>query len=313
MPVNSIRRYQHWSGLLTLETLAKSQNWRDIFTTSKDGLKLYARDYGSRIAEKTPVVCLAGLTRNSKDFHELATGLSVERRVLCLDYRGRGRSDYDAVYGNYSPLVEVADTFDVMAACGIDHAVIIGTSRGGILAMIMAVLRPSMLRGVVLNDIGAEIAIEGVLRISGYVGNMPVPRDWDEAVTLLQKVMKGHFPNLTDGEWMTFAKKTFRDDNGRPASDYDANLSHSLPKIISGNDAELPDMWPQFKALANIPTLLIRGENSDLLTAKTLKEMQKAHKKMVSVTLKDRGHTPFLTEPLALEEIEKLLKQADAH
>jgi len=285
--------------------------WRDVFTTSKDGLRLYARDYGSRLSPLSPVICLPGLTRNSKDFHELAMHLSAVRRVLCLDYRGRGRSDYDPNSKNYSPLIEVADTFDVMTAAGISHGVIIGTSRGGILAMVMAVLRPTVLKGVVLNDIGAEIAVEGILRIAGYVGNMPDPKNWTEAVAVMKKVAQSHFPTLDSDEWMSFARKTFRDDEGRPRSDYDPELRHTLPKIISSSDADIPKLWPQFKALKNIPTLVIRGENSDLLTAKTVEKMHEAHEKMASITIKNRGHTPFLTEIEAVAAIEKLLIQAD--
>ncbi len=294
-----------------VETTTEASDWRDVFTTSKDGLKLYARDYGSRILATTPVVCLPGLTRNSKDFHELAMHLSEKRRVLCLDYRGRGRSDYDPNYKNYSPMVEVSDTLDVMAAAGISHGVIIGTSRGGILAMIMAVMRPGVLKGVVLNDIGPEIAVEGLLRISGYVGNMPNPKSWNEAVVMLKKIAQAHFPTLNDEEWMSFARTTFRDENGLPKSDYDPALRHTLPKIIASGDAKIPKLWAQFNALKNFPTLVIRGENSDLLTQETLQKMHDAHEKMLSITLKNRGHTPFLNEIQAVAAIDRFIGQID--
>jgi len=241
-----------------LSALNAEDSWKDVFTTSKDGLKLYARDYGDRLSPLTPVVCLPGLTRNSKDFHELAVHLSPRRRVLCLDYRGRGRSDYDRNYENYTPLIEASDTLDVMTAAGISHAIFVGTSRGGILAMIMAVLRPTALKGVVLNDIGAEIAIEGILRIAGYVGNMPGPKNWNEAVLTLKKIALAHFPTLPEDEWITFARNTFRDENGKPKIDYDPALRHTLPKIISSSDAKIPPLWPYFNALKNIPTLVVR-------------------------------------------------------
>ncbi len=288
-----------------------TDGWKDVFTTSKDGLRLYARDYGYRLSPLTPVVCLPGLTRNSKDFHELAMHLSPKRRVLCLDYRGRGRSEYDRNYKNYTPLTEVTDTLDVMTAAGISHAIVVGTSRGGILAMVMAVLRPTVLKGVVLNDIGGEIAIEGILRIAGYVGNMPDPKNWNEAVLTLKKVAQAHFPTLPEDEWITFARNTFRDVNGKPKSDYDPALRHTLPKIISSSDARIPPLWPYFNALKNIPTLVIRGENSDLLTAETLEKMHQAHENMVSLTLKNRGHTPFLNEIQAVAAIDRLIKQID--
>ena len=292
--------------------IAAKQSWRDVFTTSKDGLKLYARDYGSRLNPLTPVVCLPGLTRNSKDFHDLAEHLSSNRRVLCLDYRGRGRSEYDRDPKNYSPFIEAADVFDVMTASGISHAIIIGTSRGGILAMLMAVMRPPAVKAVVLNDIGPEIAVEGLLRIIGYVGNTPNPKNWNEAVLALKKMGQAHFPNLDDDEWMAFARNTFQDHKGQPKIDYDPELRHTLPKIISASDAEIPKMWPQFNALKNVPTLVIRGANSDLLTAETLTKMHLAHEDMISITLKDRGHVPFLNEPEAVTAIDKLIAQMDS-
>jgi len=208
-------------------------------------------------------------------------------------------------------MVEVSDTLDVMAAAGISHGIIIGTSRGGILAMFIAVMRPGVLKGVVLNDIGPEIAVEGLLRISGYVGNMPNPKSWKEAVVMLKKATQAHFPTLDDEEWMSFARTTFRDQKGLPKSDYDPALSHTLPKIVASGDAKIPKLWAQFKALKNFPTLVIRGENSDLLTEETLRKMHDAHEKMLSITLKNRGHTPFLTEIQAVAAIDRFVNQID--
>jgi len=198
-----------------------------------------------------------------------------------------------------------------MTAAGINHAIIIGTSRGGILAMVMAVVRPAALKGVVLNDIGPEIAVEGLLRISGYIGNMPDPKNWNEAAIMLKKMGEANFPTLDDDEWLAYARTTFRDDNGFPKNDYDPALRNTLPKIISSRDADIPTLWPQFNALKNIPTLVIRGENSDLLTKETLQKMHDANKKLVSVTIKNRGHVPFLTEIEAVAAIDRLITQVD--
>lgn len=291
--------------------IPETKSWRDVYTTSKDGLRLYARDYGSRVNAAIPVVCLPGFTRNSKDFHQLAEHLRQKRRVLCLDYRGRGRSQYDRNHKNYNPVIEASDALDVMTAVGIGHAIFIGTSRGGILAMIMAVMRPSVLKGVVLNDIGAEIAVEGLLRISGYVGTMPDPKNWNEAAITLNKMSQAHFPNLEEEEWMTFARNTFHDDNGLPKIDCDPGLRDTMPKIIASDDAEIPKFWPQFNALKNVPMLVVRGENSDILTKETLAKMHEAHEKMASITLKDRGHAPFLTEPEAVEAIDDLIARVE--
>jgi len=163
----------------------------------------------------------------------------------------------------------------------------------------------------VLNDLGPEIAVEGLLRISGYVGNMPNPKSWNEAVVMLKKIAQAHFPTLDDDEWMSFARNTFRDEKGLPKSDYDPALSHTLPKIVASSDAKIPKLWAQFNALKNFPTLVIRGENSDLLTEETLQKMHAAHEKMLSITLKNRGHTPFLNEIQAVAAIDRFIGQID--
>src|ERR1700730_4002352 len=161
------------------------QNWNDIHFTSRDGLRLYARHYGARESLRRPVVCLAGLTRNSRDFHDLAMALARPddegREVFAIDYRGRGRSQHDANWKNYSILVELNDVLDFMTMRGLNRAAIIGTSRGGLITMLMAALRPNALGAVVLNDIGPVIEREGLARIVAYVGRVPLPATWAEA------------------------------------------------------------------------------------------------------------------------------------
>lgn len=292
------------------ERTAPQHIWRDIFYTVHDGMRLYARDYGNRKSPALPVLCLAGLTRNSKDFHDVAVRLSRSRRVLAPDYRGRGRSDYADDWSTYNPLVELADTLSLMACEGIEEAAVIGTSRGGLLAMLMAAVRPAALKAVVLNDIGPEIASEGLLRIRGYLQHAPGPSPWHDARELLKKTNPG-FQNLTEDEWMGFARRVFREVRGKARIDYDPNLRKTFLPYDDIIQDRVPTLWPQFAAINAIPALVIRGQNSDLLTTATLNRMRKLKPGLKTMTVADRGHAPFLTEPGVLDAIETLIRKAD--
>lgn len=269
---------------------------RDFNYYSSDGLPLYARDYGDRLQPWLPVVCLPGLTRNHSDFDDLARFLSNHRhrprRVVCFDYRGRGRSAWDKNTENYNPLQEMNDVFDGMAALGINRAVVVGTSRGGIVAMLMGVARPAMLAGVVLNDIGPKLEPLGLARIKTYVGRTPTPEDWDDAVRILKRLHGHQFTALNEDQWMDFARKTYRDDNGQPISDYDPALARSFDGVDF--DEPVPTMWREFKALSATPILAIRGANSDILSTSTLAAMAAKHPRFESVAVPGEGHPPLL-------------------
>src|SRR5919204_7018395 len=187
-----------------------------LFVTAQDGLRLHVRDYGARLARALPVVCLPGLARTAADFESLAPALSTagQRRVLVLDYRGRGKSDYDPNPANYNLHVELADLLAVLAALGIARATFIGTSRGGILSMLLAVARPTAIAGCVLNDIGPVIELEGLMRIKGYVGKLPAPASFGEAADKLRRRFGNHFPKWDDADWRAFAHRTFKEDGG---------------------------------------------------------------------------------------------------
>src|SRR5258707_10601788 len=193
---------------------AATESWRSIFVTAPDGLKLYVRSYGSPIARGLPVVCLPGLARTSVDFHELATALSgadaPARRVIALDYRGRGCSEYDRNWKNYSLTVELADVSAVLTALGIGPAVFVGTSRGGLLTMRLAAHRPAAIAGVVLNDIGPVIEPQGLMRIRGYVGKLPQPRDYKDGAETLRRLFTGQFPDLDRDDWLAYARRTWK-------------------------------------------------------------------------------------------------------
>jgi len=291
---------------------AKQVAWQDKYFTSQDGLRLYARDYEkSGDADAAPVICLSGLTRNSKDFHELASRMAPTRRVVAMDYRGRGRSDYTKEWATYTPLQEMEDTFAMMAALGLHDAIIAGTSRGGLIALMMAAVRPTAVRAVILNDIGPEVNPQGLLRIHGYLGVTPKAQNWEDAVYLMKSINRG-FNTLSDDEWMTWARRTYIEKNGFPFGDYDKNLRKTFASHDELTTSELPTLWPQFKALKNRPVLVLRGEHSDILSAKTVDRMLKEKPDLLATTVNDRGHVPFLDEPEALASIAELLKRADA-
>lgn len=293
---------------------ADGQNWEDVTFTSRDGLTLYARHYAPPEPIGRPVLCLAGLTRNSRDFHELATFLSSHpsrpREVWCPDYRGRGRSDYDPDWRNYSPLIELLDVLDLMAIADLYQTAIVGTSRGGIIAMLMAVIRPAAMSALVLNDIGPVIETAGLARIMGYAGKIPVPADWEEATHLVRSMNRRFFPNLTDDEWRKLARQWFSEDNGRPAPAYDAKIANALSEIDITQ--KLPEMWPQFEALAHIPVMILRGEASDLLSAKTVEEMARRHSRLTAVTIHAQGHAPLLNDRFSMGVIADFLRSADS-
>ena len=288
------------------------QEWRDIHFSAHDGLQLYGRHYPAMGPSEGSVVCLPGLTRNSKDFHRLACALSAYGigpfDVYCLDFRGRGSSAYDPHWSNYTPFIELLDTIDFLTVEGIHSAAFIGTSRGGIVTMLLAALRPTAIAGAVLNDIGPVIDAQGLARIVGYVGLTPVPTDWDDATRLIREMNQGFFPYVSENDWREIARQWFEEREGRPAPGYDANLAKtfSTADVAKG----IPTMWPQFTALCRTPTLAIRGANSDILSAQTLKQMIERHPMMASITVEDEGHAPLLRENLTIETIADFLHSA---
>ncbi|MBO43893.1 MAG: alpha/beta hydrolase [Rhodospirillaceae bacterium] len=260
--------------------------------TAQDGLTLYYRDYGKASSPNTPILCLPGLTRNSMDFHRVARRLSSKRRVICPDYRGRGQSDYDPNPYNYVASTYLNDLHHLLTLCGIHHFIIIGTSLGGLIAMAMALVMPSAIKGVVLNDIGPEIANNGRKRILEYIGTDSSPLNWGAAVDELQSL----FPNLslkTDEEWLEAAQATYRlDEKGVLHPSWDINLVKPLLRPNA-----IPDLWPIFHALNHVPVLGIRGALSDLLLPETFKQMEITHPEFTSVTIPNSGHVPSLWEP----------------
>ncbi|HEY6024904.1 MAG TPA: alpha/beta hydrolase [Pseudolabrys sp.] len=275
-----------------------------IFITAPDGLRLHAACYGRRSAAATPVVCLPGLARTAADFELLAHALSDgarPRRVIALDYRGRGRSDYDSNPANYSLPVELADVLAVITALEALPAIFVGTSRGGILAMLLAAVRPTAIAGVVLNDIGPVIEPQGLMRIKGYVGKLPQPRTFEEGAEILRRLFHGQFPRLGPDDWLVSARRTFKQENGRMVPTYDVKLAKTLEAI--NPDSPIPPLWKQFDALGAVPVLAIRGANSDILAPATVEAMRARHAKLETLEVPDQGHAPLLADAETIARI----------
>jgi pimeloyl-ACP methyl ester carboxylesterase len=269
---------------------------REIRYAAQDGLELSVTVHGSRPGHALPVVCLPGLTRNARDFADLAWFLSAkdggERQVYCFDYRGRGRSSYDRNWENYNPVIEAGDIIAGLTALDIAHAHFIGTSRGGIILHFLAAMRPGALKSIVLNDVGPEIGGAGLAQIKRYLESAPKPGTFPQAAAVLKDIHGKAFPALGNDDWERFALAVYRNENGKPIPDYDP----ALLNVVKGWDLTnaIPTMWPQFEGLRSIPAMVIRGENSMLLTAETVAKMKKIHPHLETVTVPGQGHAPLL-------------------
>ena len=274
------------------------------YWTSADGLKLHYRDYtGSQ--DRLPVVCLHGLTRNARDFAGLADKLAGNRRVIVPEMRGRGMSDYAKDAHEYSPLTYVADVELLLSELGISRFISIGTSMGGLMTMLMAAKDASRLAGVVLNDIGPELDPDGIEKISSYVGQGRSFPTWMHAAKSLMEVHGESFPDFTLERWLEMAKRTMvLGQNGRITLDYDMAIAEPFNQP---EGAAPPDLWPAFNAMTHVPTLLLRGELSNLLSAATVGKMKAAHNQLTAVTVPRVGHAPTLDEPEAMAAIDAFL------
>lgn len=277
--------------------------------TAADGTRLYARDYWATGAALTPVVCLPGFSRNSRDFEDLAPRLAAARRVISVDFRGRGQSGW-ADPASYRPDQEVADTLAVLDGLGIERFAVIGTSRGGIVAMVMAARALPRLAGVLFNDIGPRAEPSGLLRISGYLRQDRAVADWDEAVAAVKAANPG-FPDLSEAQWLAFARRLYREENGVLRADHDPALGQAFPGAAEIAAGKVPELWGLLPLLADVPSLVLRGEHSDILSAATVAAMHRHLRRLESVTIGNRGHVPFLDEAESLAAIQRWLAAVD--
>lgn len=276
--------------------MATDKGFTDFFYPSADGLRLHTRLYGDPGLPGLPAACLPGLTRNCRDFHELALFLSRQgpapRRVVAFDYRGRGQSAYDAKAKNYNVVTEANDVLAGLDALGVEAGAFIGTSRGGLIVHVLGALRPAILRAAVLNDIGPVIEADGLAHIKSYLDRAPVPGSFAATIAGLRKVHEADFPALGDDDWQRMARALYREEGGAWVPDFDAKLVETLDGIDFSQP--LPALWPQFEALAALPMLTVRGENSRLLSAATLAGMRNRHPAMQAITVAGQGHAPLL-------------------
>jgi pimeloyl-ACP methyl ester carboxylesterase len=281
---------------MTTGPMTAGKDFSDFFYTSRDGLRLHARLYGESVPDRLPVVCLPGLTRNARDFHELALYLSGRadrrRQVIAFDYRGRGQSQYDADIRNYSVPVEADDIVIGLAALGVAEAAFVGTSRGGLIIHVLGALQPALLKAIVLNDIGPEIEAAGLAHIRSYLDKAPSPKTFDEAVEAQCGAHGADFPALEPSDWENMVAALYREEDGKLVPDFDPKLVETLADLDLTQP--LPTLWPQFEALSQVPMLAIRGENSRLLSAATVKEMMRRHPRLREIVVPGQGHAPFL-------------------
>lgn len=295
--------------------------YEDRSWTSRDGLKLHFRDYPAAHGEGEPgegepgeaalppVLCLPGLTRNARDFEDLAPRLAGPRRVLCLEMRGRGDSDYARDPMSYQPLQYLEDIEILLEQEGISRFIPFGTSLGGLLTILLAAKDNSRIAGAVLNDIGPEVDPAGLARIRSYVGQGRSFETWMHAARALQESHGTVYPHFEIADWLRLAKRTMAlGSGGRIAFDYDMKIAEPF-ETPEGATPQI-DLWPMFRALAGRPLLVLRGETSDILSAATAQRMQAEVPEAEVLTIARIGHSPTLDEPEAVAAIERLLARA---
>jgi pimeloyl-ACP methyl ester carboxylesterase len=283
-----------------------SNAFREIHWQSHDGLRLYARIYDPIEAppgEVKTVLCLHGLTRNSRDFEELAPHLQTHYRVVAPDLRGRGFSSRDPQPQNYNPAVYVQDVVALLNATQTARVAVIGTSLGGIVGMMLGYGHPTRMACLVLNDIGPEVDPVGLERIKGYAGKLPPPRDWGEAIAQTRSVFGDAWPRLAEARWPGLARRAYREDAaGVICADADPMIGE-----VMRNAPAAGDLWPLWGALAKMPMLAIRGAHSDILSEATLARMKREKPDLEQLTVADRGHAPLLDEPGCLPVLNDFL------
>ncbi len=277
-------------------------NYIDVFYESDDGLRLYARDYPGPTVDAPVILCMPGLTRNSKDFADLANELQQSRRVICPDQRGRGRSARDTDPTRYHPERYARDMGTLLDVLHIPRLVVIGTSLGGLMALLLMATEPQRIQAAVLNDIGPEIDPRGVTRIATYVGKTAPANTWDEAARQTMLINGEALADFNDDNWHAMARDLYVQEGNTPMLDYD-------PAIAEGVNAgtAAPNLWPFFDSVGKRPMLVIRGQSSDILSMETLAEMSRRLPQLISLNIAGRGHAPTLNEPSARLAISKFL------
>jgi len=277
----------------------------DYFYPSPDGLRLYCGLHGARRSGGLPVLCLPGLTRNSRDFTALAAHLREGHEVLTPDLRGRGRSAWDPHPAHYQLTTYVQDAFALLQARRVSRVVVVGTSLGGLMAMVMAAMKPELIAAMVLNDSGPEVDPAGLRRIVSYAGKLPRVSSWAEAASQAKSVYGSALPGLSDAQWLEYARQGYREIDAVPVPDMDPKIAEAIaiPAVGPGN------LWPVYAQIKATPMLVIRGALSDLLSAATVTRMEREKPDLQHVTVSNRGHAPLLNEPESLAAIDAFVAQ----
>jgi pimeloyl-ACP methyl ester carboxylesterase len=277
----------------------------DYFYDSADGLRLYCGLYSARRSSGLPVLCLPGLTRNSRDFVALAARLSELHDVLTADLRGRGRSAWDPDPSHYQLTTYVQDAFALLHACRVNRVVVVGTSLGGLMAMVMGAMKPELIAAVVLNDAGPEVDPAGLRRIASYAGKLPRVSTWAEAASQAKSVYGSALPGLNDAQWLEYARQGYREIEGVPVPDMDPKIAAAFANPATGPS----DLWALYAQVKPTPMLVIRGALSDLLSEATVARMAREKPDLQHVTVPNRGHAPLLNEAESLTAIDDFLAQ----
>lgn len=277
----------------------------DYYYTSADGLKLYARDY-TPVDPRGVILCMHGLTRNSADFEGIVEHLAPHYRLIVVDQRGRGCSEYDAATDNYQPAVYVQDMFQLLDELQLEKVILMGTSMGGLMSMMMVAMAPHRFSAVILNDIGPVVNPAGLERIKAYVGKTGAVDSWDAAVARMREIQGCEFPDFTAQQWDRFTRALYREDaHGVPVLAYDPAIS--IPLLEAEVTAVPPDLWPLFDAMVDTPLLVIRGQLSDILASSCVLQMQLHNPTMQLAEIPNRGHAPILDEPESIAAIDRFL------
>lgn len=281
-------------------------SYHEVAWLSVDGVTIRARDYGPRDSAHLPLLCLPGLTRNARDFEPVAAHFASRgMRVVAVDSRGRGASDWDPNPANYNVFRELEDVHGLLDALQIDQVAALGTSRGGILMMMSALKRPDLIRKVILNDIGPRVELGGLLKIKETVGREFADLTWDRAVFALSVGQGSLFPRLDPSGWERYARRLWKDVDGKPVRDYDPALRATVASLTP--ETSLPENWDGFAALAQWPTLVLRGSLSDILSAATLDDMRARFPAISAHVVPDEAHVPLLEDAPTLAAMERLL------
>lgn len=283
--------------------------WADRYWNSAEGLRLHYRDYAGP-HEKPPILCLPGLTRNARDFEMVADRYAGDWRIICVDFRGRGDSEFDPDSSHYAPPFYAADVLKLLDQLGIADAVFVGTSLGGIVTMLMAATDTDRIAGALLNDVGPEIDDSGLDRIATYVGKDVRFSNWQDAIDQISSRTGDVYPRWNREDWVQFARRVCREERGKIRFDYDMRIADNF---AAARNAEPIDAWPLLRSLAGRPVTILRGALSDLLTIDTATRMAgELGSDAELVTVPDVGHAPALDEPEAIAALDRLLERVEA-